>query len=408
MNPIGRSIVLLLFFFGFGCSHIIGPDTGSKGLVEVSVADFPEFKDDIFYDGMAHCLRQSLAYLKRMPSAHTFRFGDDTFDAVHMIRSLEVFLAFIEKKPDSQALNRFMRENYRVYRSVGSNGGSGGGAGNPTAVLFTGYYEPLLMGTQNKKPGYTYPIYARPEDIVSIDLSKFSPQYRGQTIVGRYTGETVVPYYERRQIDSEGALQGKTEPLAWIQDPIDLFFLQIQGSGKVFLDTGQTLHVHYHISNGHPYRSIGKLLIDAGKIPREQMSMQAIRTYLKNHPLECQTIMNHNPSYVFFKLEEDGPVGYLGVTLTSGRSLAVDRRIFPLGGLAFMQTQKPLIDADGNIDRWVDCTRFAASQDVGGAIRGPGRADLFWGNGPYAEIAAGHLKHPGRLYFLVLNPSRSS
>ena len=132
------------------------------------------------------------------------------------------------------------------------------------------------------------------------------------------------------------------------------------------------------------------------------MSMQAIRTYLKNNPKEVENILNYNPSYVFFKLEKEGPIGYLGVRLTPGRSIAVDRRIFPLSALAFIETRQPLIDGSGKIHKWIDSTRFVLSQDIGGAIRGPGRADLFWGNGPYAEIAAGYLKARGQLCFLIL------
>ena len=201
-------------------------------------------------------------------------------------------------------------------------------------------------------------------------------------------------------------LTGKAKPLAWLKDNVDLFFLQIQGSGKVYLNTGQLLNVHYHTTNGHPYRSIGKLLINEGKIPRSQMSMQAIRAYLQKHPHEVQRILNYNPSYVFFKTEKEGPLGYIGVRITPARTIALDRRIFPPAALTFIETKQPLVDGDGNIYQWIDFTRFALNQDTGGAIRGPGRADLFWGNGPYAEIAAGHMQHHGKLYFLMLKPKK--
>ncbi|PQP33915.1 transglycosylase, partial [Desulfobacteraceae bacterium SEEP-SAG9] len=137
----------------------------------------------------------------------------------------------------------------------------------------------------------------------------------------------VTPYHDRREIDNENVLAGKARTIAWVKDPIDLFFLQIQGSGKIYLDNGHTIHIHYHTSNGRAYRSIGKLLIDEGKIPRSEMSMQAIRMYLHTHPEEVQTILNYNPSYIFFKIEDDGPIGYIGEKLTPGRSIAVDWRI---------------------------------------------------------------------------------
>ena len=222
--------------------------------------------------------------------------------------------------------------------------------------------------------------------------------------MGRLTEQTVVPYYERKEIDFENALEGKAEALVWVKDPVDIFFLQIQGSGKIYLDNGDVINVHYHTTNGRPYRSIGQLLIEEEKILKEEMSMQKIREYLREHPEEIENIFNYNPSYVFFKTEPDGPLGNINVKLTPGRSIALDRKIFPPAALAFIKTKKPLIDTAGNIIDWTDCSRFVLNQDTGGAIKGPGRADLFWGNGHYAEIAAGHLQHPGKLYFFILKP----
>jgi membrane-bound lytic murein transglycosylase A len=400
VNPF-RALTLGIVCLLMGCASFsaLFQPASQKGLRKLSPEHYPVFSDDMAYDGMVHGVAQSIVYLKRVPAERTFAFGNDVFTASHMIGSLEIFASFIRTKPDPSEMTQFVKANYWVYRSVGGD--------TSGKVLFTGYYEPLLMGSSTKTTEYSHPIYARPEDLVSIDLAKFSPQFLGKKIIGRYTDHTVVPYYDRKAIDTRGALDGKSTALAWLKDPIDLFFLQIQGSGKVYLETGETLNIHYHTANGHPYRSIGKFLIETGKIPRAEMSMQAIRTYLENHPQEVDTILNYNPSYVFFKLEETGPIGYLGVPLTPGRSIAVDRRIFPLSALVFIESRQPLIDGSGEIHRWIDSTRFALSQDIGGAIRGPGRADLFFGNGPFAEIAAGHLKYPGQLYFLVLKPESS-
>jgi membrane-bound lytic murein transglycosylase A len=234
-------------------------------------------------------------------------------------------------------------------------------------------------------------------------LSLFSAEYQGKTLVGRFTGERIVPYFDRDAIE-KGALDGAVVPIAWVDNPVDLFFLQIQGSGKIYFESGDTINVHYHVANGKPYRSIGNLLIEQGKIPRLEMSMQRIRAYLNSHPEEVGAVFSYNPSYVFFKTEPDGPLGCLDVKLTPGRSLAVDRRIFPMAALSFIETQKPVVDGNGAITAWSECARFVLNQDTGGAIRGPGRGDLFWGNGSYAELAAGHMQHSGRLYFLVLKP----
>jgi membrane-bound lytic murein transglycosylase A len=369
------------------------PVTRENAMVRIEPSQLPDFMDDLLHDKLQHGIDQSIAYLKRISPSTPFSFGKDRVSAEHMVKSLERFGEFIGSGPSKTELKAFIAENYRVYKSVGK--------AETGQVLFTGYYEPLLLGSLEQSNDYRYPVYGLPEDLISIDLSLFSDRFKGEKIIGRFTGDTVLPYYDRKEIEA-GVIDGKAVPLAWVKDPVDLFFLHIQGSGKIYLDPAESIHVHYHGSNGRPYASIGKLLIDTGKIPKSEMSMQRIRAYLHEHPQEMQSILNSNPSYVFFKLEPDGPLGYLEVKLTPGRSIAVDRRLFPMAALAYIETQKPLVDGDGRIFDWPACRRFVLIQDTGGAIRGPGRTDLFWGNGPYAEIAAGHMQHPGTLYFLVL------
>lgn len=381
-----------------GCPAPVKKLPEEPALVRRSTFSYPDFSDDLKLDGLEHGILKSLTYLQGVPAERTYRFGNDDYDAAHLIKSLQHFLDFIRTNPSHGKLKKFISANYRVYQSVGRD--------QRGEVLFTGYYEPHLKGSLYWDDEFQYPIYALPKDLMKIDLSAFNEKYDGESIIGRYTGQTVVPYHERREIDEENALVGKAEPLAWVKDPVDVFFLQIQGSGKIFLDTGDVINVHYHGTNGRPYRSIGRLLIEAKKIPKEEMSMQKIRSYLQAHPEEMAPVLNHNPSYVFFKLESEGPLGCLNVLLTPGRSIALDRRLFPPAALAYIQTKKPVVDAAGRIDSWTTCNRFVLNQDTGGAIRGPGRADLFWGNGPYAEIAAGHLAHTGKLYFLILKPDR--
>jgi membrane-bound lytic murein transglycosylase A len=287
-----------------------------------------------------------------------------------------------------------------VYQSVGRD--------QKGEVLFTGYYEPYLKGCSSMSPDCRYPVYGRPNDLLTIDLGAFAEKYKGEKLIGRVQDGVVVPYHDRRDIDEAGALYGKAQAIAWVSDPVALFFLHIQGSGRVVLENGQALVIGYDSSNGRPYRSIGQLLIEEGKISREEMSMQRIRDYLNQNPGEIRRILNHNPSYIFFKLTPDGPLGSLNVKLTPGRSLALDKKLFPPAALTFAMTQKPLSDATGKTTSWTDCQRFMLNQDTGGAITGPGRADFFWGSGPYAELAAGHLKHPGKLYFVVLKPDAAS
>lgn len=396
MKRLGWALALagLLALFS-GCPGPEKPPAG-KPLFRVAEPDLPRFTDDMFLKGLSEAIQQSLLYLNRVPPERTFRFGDDAYSAAHLVRSLERLLSLISQRPSMAEVDRFIRKHYRVYRAAGRE---------PTGrVLFTGYFEPLLHGSRTRDDRYRFPVHGRPEDLAVVDLGQFSDKFEGERIIGRVSGKTFVPYHDREAIMEEAALAGKAEPLAWVDDRVDLFFLQIQGSGKIALPSGEVINVHYNAKNGRPYRSIGQLLIDENKVSLEEMSMQAIKAYLGSHPGEVSRILNHNPSYIFFSIEEDGPYGALNVRLTPGRSIAVDRSIFPLSAPAFIRTEKPLVDSEGRIVEWRDFSRFVLTQDTGGAIKGPGRADLFWGSGPYAEIAAGHMRHSGDLFVLVMKP----
>ena len=386
--------VIIFAFLVYSCKPKVEPPTRENAMEPISSRSYPDFLDDMTYNGLEDSILQSLSYLNKIPADRQFIFGKDRYDTQHMIKSLQHFLDYIQTRPSRKDLEEFIQSEYRIYRSVGRNGKG--------EVLYTGYYEPFLKGSLVRSEQYRFPIYTRPQDLISIDLSLFHEKFRGEKIMGRYTDQSVVPYYDRSEIETDGVLQDKAEVLAWAQDPVDVFFLHIQGSGKVQLDNGDVFNVHYQTTNGRPYRSIGKLLIDEEKISVAEMSMQKIREYLHNHPEEIDTVLNYNPSYVFFKIEPGGPLGNINVKLTPGRSIALDRRLFPPAALAFIETEKPLIDDTGQIQSWQRFSRFALNQDTGGAIKGPGRVDLFWGNGTYAEIAAGHLKHIGKLFFLVL------
>ncbi len=382
-----------------GCALFQKPSVKpAAGLIRLSVQAYPDFSDGFFLDNLAYGIGKSLEYLNKVPAERTFGFGEDTYSALHLIRSLEVLREFVATRPAPAAMNRFITDHFRVYRS---SGGLDSGK-----VLFTGYYEPHLKGSLAPDARYRYPVYAMPEDLLVIDLALFSEDFKGKRIIGRLQGNTVLPYLDRKAIEGDKGFAQKAPPIAWVDDRIDLFFLQIQGSGRIYLTNGEFLRVHYHGTNGHPYRSIGRLLIDQGKIPGEEMSMQRLKAYLQTHPAEVDAVFNHNPSYVFFKTETSGPIGAIGVDLTPGRSVAVDRQIFPMAAPAFLQTQIPVVDGSGRIDRWMDFSAFVLNQDTGGAIRGPGRVDIFWGNGPYAQIAAGHMQHKGSFYLLVLDPDK--
>lgn len=372
------------------------PIAPQPGLVRLPLERYPEFNDHLNYDRLIDSIEMSLVYLRRLPPDRLLKFGSDRHSVAHLIESLEVFAVLANQNPDPERIKQAIAERFWVYQAMSNP--------NNQTVLFTGYYEPLLFGSLTPGPGYPVPLHSRPEDLLEIDLSLFDPELEGRRIIGRYTGQEVVPYLERGSIRKQDDFNSIAPPIAWVRDEIDLFNLQVQGSGKMVLEDGQLIQIQFDVSNGRPYRSIGRLLIDQGKISAEKMSMQAIRTYLQQHPQESAAIMNHNPRYIFFRQADHGPVGAAGVSLTPIRSLAVDRQIFPLGALAFILLPVPKVSPQGKIEQWVSYRGFALAQDTGSAIKGPNRADLFWGHGRQAEVAAGHLKHEGQLFFLVLKP----
>ena len=266
-------------------------------------------------------------------------------------------------------------------------------------VLFTGYYQPVIEASLTPSEEYRYPIYAVPSDLIAQQLD-------GEKRLGRIENDVLVPYYSRREIDQLGVLRGRDLEIAWVKDPIDLFFLHIQGSGLLRLADGREVTVGYAGQSGLAYRSIGRLLIDTGKVPKEEMSMQRLRRYLIDYPAEQNEIFAYNESYVFFRLSEDGPFGSLGVPVTAGRSMATDSRLFPRGALALAQTDIPIVGASGELAGWRPMMRFVLNQDTGGAIRGPQRADYYFGTGETAGALAGYMNRQGRLYFLVLKNKR--
>jgi membrane-bound lytic murein transglycosylase A len=347
-------------------------------------------------DSLTLALRRNLEYLDRLPSETVFRYGPNEFTCQQVRESQENFLNLLSRDVDADQLSREISKNFRVYRATGRVGEG--------RVLFTGYYEPVYEGRLTPDETFMYPLYRAPDDLIRIDLSLFAEKFKGETIVGRIEGKKVLPYYSRQEIGAGRALEGKGLELAWLKDPLDLFFLHIQGSGRLRLPDGKEFLVQYHASNGRPYRSIGRYLIDGGFVPREEMSMQSIRRYLNQNPEVLDEVLNYNPSYVFFRQVDKGPLGNLGVLLTPGRSIALDPGVFPKGALGFISTEKPLVNDQGEMKGWTKFSRFVLNQDSGGAIKGAGRADLFWGSGPYAEFAAGHLQHEGDLYILIKNP----
>ena len=261
--------------------------------------------------------------------------------------------------------------------------------------LATGYYVPDLRGSRQSSAAYPHPLYQRPDDLLVIDLREVYPDLGNYRLRGRLDAQRVRPYWDRAAIEGEQRpLSG--QELLWVDDPVELFFLQIQGSGRILFEDGSRVMVNYAEQNGHPYRSISRWLLDRGAMPIEQMSMQNIKAWARANPDLVNELLNHNPSYVFFRElpgDAESPPGALGVPLTAGRSVAVDPRYTPLGAPVFLATTWP------NSDR--PLYRLMMAQDTGGAIKGPVRADFFWGMGDAAGIEAGRMKQPLRMWVLL-------
>jgi membrane-bound lytic murein transglycosylase A len=280
--------------------------------------------------------------------------------------------------------------------------------------LFTGYYEPLLRGSRRRGGDYQVPLYRRPADLVAVDLGEFREALRGQRIAGRLAGDRLVPYPDRTAIDG-GALAGRRLELLWVDDAVDAFFLQIQGSGQVELEDGSRVRVGYDGQNGHPYFAIGRDLVERGALVMEEVSMQSIAAWLRANPQDAPAVTARNASYVFFReLQGEGPIGSQSVALTPERSLAVDTSFLPLGAPVWLDTTHPpaeialstspsgeVLDVPAQNLPLPLFRRLLIAQDTGGAIRGPVRGDVFWGAGERAEAIAGRMRSEGRLWVLL-------
>jgi membrane-bound lytic murein transglycosylase A len=289
-------------------------------------------------------------------------------------------------KPGLDA-RRFFEQNLRPYAIANGDGAVNG--------LVTGYYEPLLRGSRTRVRGYEQPVRGVPDDLLTIDLSAVFPELKDKRVRGRLEGNKVVPYWSRAEMAAQGdKAPGRT--LLYVDDAVELFFLQVQGSGRVRLADGSMVRLNYGDQNGHPYQSIGKALIERGELKLEEASMQGIQAWARANPARLEALLNVNPSYVFFREmpnSPDGPLGALGVPLTAERSIAVDPRSVPLGAPVFLATTRPNSATPMN--------RLVMAQDTGGAIKGAVRADFFWGFGKEAGEQAGRMKQSGRMWVLL-------
>jgi membrane-bound lytic murein transglycosylase A len=287
---------------------------------------------------------------------------------------LRRLLMMLAGDPPPEVLEERVLAGFDVLSSVGRSDG---------AVLLTGYHEPVVEVSDRHSPRYPVPVLGVPADF---------------PVGWRYPRNL-----SRAEIEA-GRLGAAARALAWARDPVDVFFMEVEGSGTLRFPDGREVRVGPAATNGHAYRSIGRLLIDEGRLTEDTVSMDSIRAWLIDNPSERARVLRYNQSVVFFRRLDGPPTGSLGVPLTPARSIATDARVFPAGGLAFVRTERPIRLRDGRVG-WSPVSRFVLNQDTGGAIRGAGRVDLFWGRGGDAELAASEMKQLGELYFLVPKPA---
>ncbi|HLB25949.1 MAG TPA: MltA domain-containing protein [Nitrospirota bacterium] len=365
----------------------------AAALVKLHPGEYPALMDGGDPLTLAGSVRYSLDYLSKLPPEKTLHFGQEEYLPSELIGQLSAFEEFLRSGPSAGLVKAYTLEHFDVYASAGHDGLG--------TVLFTGYYTPELAASPAPDDTFRYPLYALPDDLIKADLGLFREKYRGEKLAGMVKGREFVPFYSRGEIEEGRALSGRGLELAWCADPVEVFFLQIQGSGVLVFPDGTRRHANYGGANGRPYRSIGKLLVEQGRAELGEMSMDFLKKYLRERPDEAVDVLNYNESYVFFRLEDAGPYGCLGEPVTDERSIATDASVFPPGALAFVETEFPVSGPAGEVAGWEPYSRFVMNQDTGGAIKGPGRVDVYFGSGETARFRAGHMRREGRLYFLA-------
>ena len=290
-------------------------------------------------------------------------------------------------KPNSASVRAYFMQYFSVFQTANPDGTSDG--------LITGYYEPLLKGSRTKSAKYANPLFTAPEDLVTVELESLYPDLKYKRIRGRLVGNKLVPYYTRAEIEAENS-PIQQHAFIYIDDIIDVFYLQVQGSGLVQLENGEEVHVGYADQNGYNYNSIGRLLVERGELPIENASMNGIKNWAKANPEKLRELLNNNPSYVFFRelpAGLPGPLGALGVPILAERVVAIDPKYVPLGAPVFLSTTQP--------NSTQPLKRLMMAQDTGGAIKGGVRADFYWGSGFEAGAKAGAMKQAGKLWVFL-------
>lgn len=392
---------LLFFLWGLFFSCMFFSCTSKIIIKEPALIPVSPPKNSVFkitnteqnFFSLHQALQKNLEYFQKVKEDKIFSYGSLTYTKQEMIASTLLCQKIFQEASNTKEIKKQLKKKFLWFQSPGREVDG--------KVLFTGYFEPIFSGSTTSSDFYNIPLYPIPDDLQVLDLGAFRKNLENHTIVYRLDEtQDITPYYTREQI-MNGVLEKQETPLAWLSDITDLFFLQVQGSGLLQNPKGEFIRVGYAGANGRAYSSVGKILIKKELVPASQMSMLAIRNYLDENPSEKIDLLNLNESYVFFRLLDiaEGPYGSLEVALTPQASLAVDYRLFPAGALAYINTSAP--DCEKDCQKHKPLQKFVTIQDTGGAIRGFGRADFFWGKGENASQSAGFMQHLGSLYVLV-------
>jgi membrane-bound lytic murein transglycosylase A len=333
---------------------------------------------------LQQAIAQSVEYLQKLPPPRSFPALDRHVTVSELLDVANGFAAILSRGGD---LPHDVCERFRLYR-----------AELPDRLLITGYYEPELAASRVPTERFRYPLYRTPEDLVDLDLGEFAPGCRTGIVQGRVQDGKLIPYYSRAEIDA-GALADRDYEIAWLDDPVEAFFVHVQGSARLRFPDGVYMDVSYSSSNGRPYTSIGRVLIEQGKMAVETVSLSSLKDYLRSHPEEQPGLLATNQRYIFFRVVATGPIGSLEVPLTAGRSVAADARAYPPAAAVFLRVAPPATSTPSATPETY--SRFAVIQDAGAAITGPNRIDVFWGSGSTAESIAGDMHSPGELYLVL-------
>ena len=365
----------------------------------LSEDELPRFEESFKSKaGLVKAARKAIKYLESLPPSRTIRVADRDYGPAQFIDGAKTIVELAQKSKAADEFDAKVRENFDVFQSSGLDGKG--------RVVFSSYYQPMLKASLKKAAGYPYPLYRRPKDMVEVDLAAFGKANGETSWLGRLDKNgKVVPYYTREDIDRRAALAGKGLEIAWLKDRFDALDLHIQGSAILKLTSGKEVLAKYAGNNSRAYNSVGLTLVKAGVFARDEITHDKLRDYLHKNPDAESWILSSNPRYVFFELAalpEDGePFGATEQSLVPARAIAIDPAFLPLGGLYFFSTTSPQTDKDGRLLGMSENTRFAFGLDTGGAIKSPGRVDIYAGHGAQAAATARGQWADGKLYLLV-------